>query len=163
MVNYYFGSKQSLVEAVFLERVRPLISTVTEQVRESGDDLRSMVATLVGSLNQSLTQNPWLPPLWVREVLCEGGELRELWTNQIGPMIPAMLAARFVAAQARHALNPDLNPRLLVVSLFALVMLPHAAASVLRGIFPDTDLRNAALTEHTLALLERGMETSDES
>jgi len=49
---------------------------------------------------------------------------------------------------------------LLVVSLFALVMLPHAAASLLSNIFPDSDLRNAALNTHTLALLERGLEAS---
>lgn len=162
LVNYYFGNKQSLVEAVFTERIRPLISSVASRVQDAGDDLHGMVASLVDGLNQNLARHPWLPPLWVREVLCEGGALRELWTQQIGPMIPVMLAARFTKAQARHALNPDLNPQLLVVSLFALIMLPHAAASVLHNVFPDTDLRNAALTEHTLALLERGMEIFDE-
>ncbi|MBF7729652.1 TetR/AcrR family transcriptional regulator [Pseudomonas sp. N040] len=160
LVNYYFGNKQRLVETVFEERLAPLLANVANALHGSEDDPRQLVRRLVCALNATLSQHPWLPPLWVREVLCEGGALRELWATRIGPMIPARLAAYFAAAQARQALNAELNPRLLVVSLFGLVMLPHAAASLLHGIFPDLDNRAAALSEHTLALLERGMETS---
>ena len=160
LVNYYFGNKQRLIETVFEERLQPLLSDIASQLQEHPDDLQQMVSVLVRSLNETLSQQPWLPPLWVREILCEGGALRELWVARIGPMIPARLAQRFAVAQSTQSLNPDLNPRLLVVSLFALVMLPHAAASLLSNIFPDADLRNAALTQHTLALLERGLEAT---
>ena len=37
--------------------------------------------------------------LWVREVLCEGGALRELLLSRIAPLIPQAMAARFAAAQ----------------------------------------------------------------
>lgn len=158
LVNYYFGNKQRLVETVFEERLQPLFSPIAEQLQAHENDLPQMIAALVGTLNETLARQPWLPPLWVREILCEGGALRDLWATRVGPMIPARLARRFAAAQTGHHLNPDLDPRLLVVSLFALVMLPHAAASLLNSIFPDSDLHNAALTKHTLALLERGLE-----
>jgi len=71
-----------------------------------------------------------------------------------------LLARRFAAAQARGALNPDLDPRLLVVSLIGLTMLPHAAAPLWRGIFANPEIGNDALVNHTLALLERGLEVS---
>lgn len=161
LVNYYFGNKQNLVEAVFEERLQPLIAQMVEQLQAASDDTQQVVTIMVSGLNQILIRHPWLPPLWVREILCEGGDLRELWATRIGPTLPAHLAQLFTKAQAARHLNPDLNPLLLVVSLFGLVMLPHAAASLLQGIFPNADLREAALTSHTLALLERGLETHD--
>ena len=160
LVNYHFGNKEQLIDAVFSERLQPILLGIASRLQESAQDSGQLVAGLVRLLNEALTANPWFPPLWVREVLCEGGGLRPLWTQRIGPLIPARLAEHFSQAQARQALNPDLEPRLLVVSLFALVMLPHAAASLLQGIFPDADLRSAALTRHTLALLERGLEAT---
>lgn len=158
LVNYYFGNKQKLVEAVFVERLQPLFSAVAGQLQASDESPLQLVKILVGNLNQLLARHPWLPPLWVREILCEGGLLRELWISRIGPILPARLAEHFSAAQGQHALNPDINPRLLVVSLFGMVMLPHAAASLLKGVFPDVGMDHTALTKHTLALLERGLE-----
>lgn len=160
LVNYYFGNKQKLVEAVFEERLQPLFSAVAGQLQASAEGPLQLVTILVGNLNQLLVRHPWLPPLWVREILCEGGLLRDLWISRIGPILPARLAEHFAAAQSQQALNPDINPRLLVVSLFGMVMLPHAAASLLKGVFPDVGMDHTALTKHTLALLERGLEAS---
>jgi len=160
LVNYYFGNKQKLVEAVFEERLQPLFSAVAEQLQASAEGPLQLVTILVSNLNQLLVRHPWLPPLWVREILCEGGLLRDLWISRIGPILPARLAEHFVAAQDQQALNPDINPHLLVVSLFGMVMLPHAAASLLKGVFPDVGMDHTALTKHTLTLLERGLEAS---
>jgi len=160
LVNYYFGNKQKLVEAVFEERLQPLFSAVAEQLQASAEGPLQLVTILVSNLNQLLVRHPWLPPLWVREILCEGGLLRDLWISRIGPILPARLAEHFVAAQDQQALNPDINPHLLVVSLFGMVMLPHAAASLLKGVFPDVGMDHTALSKHTLALLERGLEAS---
>lgn len=159
LVNYYFGSKQKLVEAVFEERLQPLFSQVAAELQQADDNPLQLVTILVGNLNRILTQNPGLPPLWVREILCEGGQLRELWISRIGPILPARIARLFATAQQNAALNADLDPRLLVISLFGMVMLPHAAASLLNGVFPDVSMDASALTKHTLALLERGLET----
>ncbi|NQD96724.1 TetR/AcrR family transcriptional regulator, partial [Pseudomonas sp. CrR25] len=92
------------------------------------------------------------------EILCEGGLLREQLASRIAPLVPLLLAQRFAAAQARGALNPGLDPRLLVVSLIGLTMLPYAAAPLWRGIFANPQLGDEALIAHTLALLEHGME-----
>jgi AcrR family transcriptional regulator len=159
LVNYYFGSKQKLVEALFEERLQPLFSQVAVELQQAAGNPLQLITIMVSNLNRVLIQNPALPPLWVREILCEGGQLRDLWVRRIGPILPARLAQYFTAAQKQGALNPDLNPGLLVVSLFGMVMLPHAAASLLKGVFPDVGLDEAALTKHTLALLERGLES----
>ena len=69
-----------------------------------------------------------------------------------------MLAQKFAAAQARGALNPGLDPRLLVVSLIGLTLLPYAAAPIWRGVFANPQIGDDALITHTLALLKGGME-----
>jgi len=96
--------------------------------------------------------------LWVREVLCEGGALRGVVLTRFAPLLPVQLARRFAEARSEGHLNPDLDPRLLVVSLLGLVMLPYAAGSLWRGIFASDDLDDEALVNHVLALLERGLE-----
>ncbi|MOA59350.1 hypothetical protein D3C78_1839410 [compost metagenome] len=73
-------------------------------------------------------------------------------------MVPMLLAERFAAAQAGGRLNPDIDPRLLVVSLVGLVMLPYAAGQIWRGIFASPELGDEAMVKHILALLERGLE-----
>jgi AcrR family transcriptional regulator len=158
LINYYFGNKQRLVEAVVDERLLPLIEGVAMRLRQAGDEPRELVGQFVRGMSEMVVSHPWIPPLWVREILCEGGALRDLLTSRVAPLIPLLLAQRFAAAQARGALNPALDPRLLVVSLIGLSMLPYAAAPLWRGIFANPQIGDEALIAHTLALLEHGME-----
>jgi len=70
--------------------------------------------------------HPWLPALWVREVLCEGGALRGVILEKFASQVPQALAAKFAQAQRDGMLNPDLDPRLLVVSMMGLTLFPAA-------------------------------------
>lgn len=158
LVNYYFGNKQRLVQAAVDERLLPLLEELAARLRQAGDEPRELVGQFVRGLSAMVLSHPWIPPLWVREILCEGGLLRDLLASRIAPLIPLLLAQRFAAAQARGALNPALDPRLLVVSLIGLSMLPYAAAPLWRGIFANPQIGDDALIAHTLALLEHGME-----
>ncbi len=101
---------------------------------------------------------PWLPALWVREVVSEGGALRGLLTERIAPGIAVLMSQRFAAAQARGELNPALDPRLLMVSLIGLTLFPAAGAPIWRQIFDAGDLGVDDLRRHALALLDRGLE-----
>jgi AcrR family transcriptional regulator len=158
LVNYYFGNKQRLVQAAVEERLLPLIEGLAARLRQAGDEPRELVGHFVRGMSEMVLSHPWIPPLWVREILCEGGLLREHLSTRIAPLIPLLLAQRFAAAQARGDLNPALDPRLLVVSLIGLSMLPYAAAPLWRGIFANPQIGDEALIAHTLALLEHGME-----
>jgi hypothetical protein len=68
-----------------------------------------------------------------------------------------VLAQRFAAAQRDGGLNPDLDPRLLVVSLVGLTLFPAAGAPIWRQFFEADDLDADALRDHTIALLDRGI------
>ena len=158
LLHYYFGDKAQLQQAVVEERLMPAFAALRAQLRHVGDDVAGLVAGFVRGIGDVVARHPWLPSLWVREVLCEGGELRELLLTRIAPQIPHLLARQFAAAQGRGELNPDLDPRLLVVSLVGLTMFPAAGAPIWRSMFKADDIDAAALRDHTIALLDRGLE-----
>lgn len=157
LLNYYFGSKLALRDAVFEEKLMPAVLSLRTQIAEAGDDIQAVVQRFVRGVFGLVEAYPWLPPLWVREVLCEGGALRELLLSRIGPELPQLLARRFADAQHRGELNPALDPRLLVVSIIGLTLFPAAGAPIWREIF-QADLGLDVLTSHALALLGHGME-----
>jgi len=157
LLHYYFGDKGQLQQAVIDERLMPAIGNVGVALTLAGDDPAGLIASFVRGIGDAVARHPWLPSLWVREVLCEGGALRDLLVDRIGPQIPQRLAQRFAAAQRAGALNPGLDPRLLVVSLVGLTLFPAASAPVWGRIFDTNGIDADALRDHTLALLERGL------
>jgi hypothetical protein len=66
------------------------------------------------------------------------------------------------AAQARGECNPDIDARLLLISLIGLTMFPHAVQGIWRALFDARDIDADLMVRHTLALLERGMEFSND-
>lgn len=157
LLHYYFGDKGQLQQAVIDERLMPAIGNVGVALTSAGDDPAGLIASFVRGIGDAVARHPWLPSLWVREVLCEGGALRDLLVDRIGPQIPQRLAQRFAAAQRAGALNPGLDPRLLVVSLVGLTLFPAASAPVWGRVFDTNGIDADALRDHTLALLERGL------
>lgn len=156
MLHYYFGDKPRLVQALVEERLLPALAPLRVQLERAGDDPRVLIETFVRGIGEVVARHPWLPPLWVREVLCDGGALREVLFAQAVPGVPQLLARRFAAAQADGRLNADLDPRLLVVSLVGLTLFPAAGAPIWRRAFGAEGLGPEAMLRHTLALLDRG-------
>lgn len=160
MLHYYFGDKPRLVQALVEERLLPALAPLRVQLERAGDDPRVLIETFVRGIGEVVARHPWLPPLWVREVLCDGGALREVLFAQAIPGVPQLLARRFAAAQADGRLNADLDPRLLVVSLVGLTLFPAAGAPIWRRAFGAEGLGPEAMLRHTLALLDRGAGTA---
>lgn len=158
MLNYYFGDKTQLQAAIVEEKLMPALAELRQPLERAGDDVAELIAGFVTGVGRIAVAHPWLPPLWVREVLCEGGALRDVLFDRVGPQLPLMMAQRFAAAQARGKINADLDPRLLMVSLVGLTLFPIAGAPVWRRLFAADDLDFDALRRHTLALLDRGVE-----
>src|SRR3546814_18239669 len=78
LLHYYFGDKAQLVDALVEERMLPAFAAVRGRVAAAGDDIADTVAAFVCGLTEVMKAHPWWPQLWVREVLCEGGALRDL-------------------------------------------------------------------------------------
>lgn len=159
LLHYYFGDKDQLRQAVVEDRVLPAVALLREHVMRNGDDVAGMAVGFIDGVGAVVARHPWLPALWVREVLCEGGALRAVMLERVGPQLPQMLAQRFQRAQQEGGLNPDLDPRLMVVTLVGLTLFPLASAPIWRRLFQADALEFADLRAHVLALLDRGLET----
>jgi TetR/AcrR family transcriptional regulator len=157
LVNYYFGSKEQLLDAFIAERVAPAVQVLRESLLEAGDDPRALLGAFVRGIHGVVERFPWWPAIWVREVLNEKGALRDVLHKIIAPQVTQLLARTLVDAQKRGAISADLDPRLLVVSLVGLTMFPLAAEHIWRRIFPAGDIDRAVLLRHTLALLDHGL------
>ena len=157
LVNYYFGSKQQLVDAFVAERVTNVVQILRDNLLAAGDDPRALIAAFVHGIHDAVARFPWLPSLWVREVLNEKGVLRDVLPKIIAPQVTHLLARMLVDAQKRGAIGPDLDPRLLIVSLVGLTMFPLAAEHLWRRIFAADDVDRDMLLRHTLALLDHGL------
>jgi len=157
LVNYYFGSKEQLLDAFIAERVSPAVRVLRESLLAAGDDPRAVLGAFVRGIHDVVERFPWWPSLWVREVLNENGALRDTLHNVIAPQVTQLLARTAVDAQKRGAISADLDPRLLAVSLVGLTMFPLAAEPIWRRIFPAADLDRGVLLRHTLALLDHGL------
>ena len=158
LLHYYFGDKNQLVDALVAERLLPVLAEMREVVEGAGDDVAALIAGFVRKMTEMVQRHPWWPALWVREVLCEGGVLRELVVSRAGPQVPQLLAGRFAEAQRQGRLNQDLDPRLLVVSLVGLTLFPAAGAPIWRGIFNASDIDAANIRDHAIALLDHGLQ-----
>lgn len=157
LVHYYFGTRDKLLDALMDERIAPLVGGLALRLAEVGPDPAGLVRAFVATIIRVLSENPWLPPLWVREVLSEGGALRERLLTRIAPQIAPQLARRFAEAKRRGLLNPGLDPRLTVVSLIGLTIFPLAAQTIWRRLLDADDIDTDALIAHTLALLDGGL------
>jgi TetR/AcrR family transcriptional regulator len=158
LMHYYFGNRESLLDALVVERLRPAVADVARQMASAGDDLGEIVRCFVRAMIGAVASRPWFPPLWVREVLSEGGMLRERIVDGAGLAMVLPLRDRFVAAQAKGMLNRDLNPDLLVVTLISLTLFPFASQSIWRARLGATEVSAETIANHALALLERGLE-----
>jgi AcrR family transcriptional regulator len=157
LVNYYFGSKEQLVDAFIAERVTPVAMSLRQGLLAAGPDPRALMAAFVRGMHDVVARYPWWPALWVREVLNEKGALRDVLRKQIAPQVAQLLAGALADAQKRGELAADLVPRLTVVSLKGLSMMPLAAEHIWRRVFNADDIDRDVLLHHTLALLEHGL------
>lgn len=158
LLHYYFGGRDQLQRAVIEERVLPLLRGIQQQLQGAGEGMDDFIIAFTDALDDAIAEHPWWPALWVREVLCEGGALREVLIEQVGQAFATTLTERFARAQRDGRLNPALDPRLLLVSLIGLTLFPAAGAPVWRQMLGADDVTRRDLQQHTRALLLRGLE-----
>lgn len=157
LVNYYFGSKERLLDTFVAERMLPVVASLRDNVLAAGSEPRALLKAFVKGIYAVVDRHPWWPALWVKEVLNDRGALRDVLQNQIAPQVAQVLATMLGAAQQRGEVSDDLDPRLIVVSVMGLTMFPLAAEPIWRRVFATEDLDRAALLRHTLAVLDHGL------
>jgi len=157
MVHYYFGGARPLLDRVIAERLMPVFGAVREAIlgTESADPLE-LATRFVDAVFAVVERHPWWPALWVREVLSEGGALRDLLVARVAPDLARRIVQRFAYAQREGLMNPGLDPRLVMVTLIGLTLFPAAGAPIWQRIFGEGRLTMDDVRRHALALLAAG-------
>lgn len=159
MVHYYFKTKDQLLDAVVEEKlIGEFIAFVVGALDAAEPDPRVLTERLVRRIVEASDSMPWLPPLWIREVISEGGALRQKLIRRINLEHPERFKAGIAAAQKRGQVNPELNPQLLFMSIIALTMVPLSMVRSWDRIPLIGKITKADLTRHVLALLRHGLD-----
>ena len=158
MVHYYFKTKDQLLDAVVAEKlVGEFIAFVADAIERDASDPLAQAERLVWRIVEASDAMPWLPPLWVREVISEGGALREKLIRRVDLGKPERFKAGLAAAQRAGRVNPGIHPQLTFMSIMALTMLPLSMAKDWDRIPLIGRVSKQDLGRHVVALLKHGL------
>jgi len=156
MLHYYFKDRNQLLDAVVDERLVRVVSKVWDPV-QPGADAADTVRDIVARLLDGIEEMPWIPSTWMREVLNEGGLLREKMLRRLPFGKIRMVAAAIAQGQSQHGYNADLDPVLFIFSMLGLVMLHMATLSFWAEIFRRRRPNKVAVQRHITGLLLNGL------
>lgn len=162
MVHYHFDDRDQLIDAVVDERFVPFIHAVWSPV---GPGLKpsELINGLVQRLLEQIERAPWVPSTWMREILNEGGLLRERIFRRL-PFDRIRIVGQAIArGQAAGNINRELDPLLFVFSALGLVMLHMATLGVWAGAFHRSGPSTKAMQRHITGLLLHGLSPDSES
>ncbi|WP_454762812.1 TetR/AcrR family transcriptional regulator [Cupriavidus campinensis] len=160
LVHYYFREREQLVDAVFEERLLPLVEQVYGGVPApagNAPDITALIQGLAGRLIRMAAATPWFPGLWIREIVDIDGQLRERMVQRVAVQRATLVSAPLAAAQARGQLNPGLEPALMMVSLIGLTLLPLATTHIWHRLPGASAIDTETLVRHVTALLAHGL------
>lgn len=158
MMHYYFNNRDQLLDVLVEERILPIMQSILAADLLTLDTPQAFLPAMAARIIERISDAPWLPSLWVREILSDGGLLRQrLVVHFGGPILhkPALLLLR--RWQAEGKLPDDLHPGLLLVSVIGLTIFPLAAANIWRHIPGMDTVTNQTLQQHAAALLLHGI------
>lgn len=168
MVHYYFTNREKLLDAVVDERIARSIAFVWSGIDDIGGsngdgdggerDAHVLVQELVTRLFDMTARMTWLPPLWLREIVNEGGLLRERMLERLPVEQLQRFATRIGEAQRKGLVNPELEAPLLFISILGLVMLPLATARTWQNTRGLPTIERDALHRHVNALLSAALQ-----
>jgi len=155
MMHYYFKSRDHLLDVLISERLEPIRERMIAALSGTDDPVEQLVG-LARQMVQIGVEHSWYAPLWMREVLSEGGELRVRLEQRHGRGPQEAFIERLRRAQGEGTLNAGLEPELIVLSLMGLTLLPLAKLGARQ--FPHSpQIASETIAQHAVALLLGGV------
>lgn len=130
MISYYFGGKQGLYEAMLASVFDELLARVRELAAQPAQSTAPL-AGFVRMYAATLSAQPWLPALLLREVITGDPGVRARFVERFAQRGAVLLPGLVSAEIASGALRKDLDPVLTVLSLVGASVFPFLAYPVL--------------------------------
>ena len=156
MIRYYFGGKPGLYREMLQGVLHPTRATLDAM---SSASLPVELPDVLAKITRAWAANPWIAGFVVREVLAPDGPMRAMFLREFPERLAPALERIVQADIERGRLRPDLDARLLVLSVVSLAIFPFLAyplASRVFGVRNDEEFV-ARFLRHTIELLRRGV------
>ncbi len=157
MVHYHFRNRERLLDAVVDERLARFVIRVFGGVAPGQSSLGALIETIVRRVYDAAEYMPWMPPIWIREVVAEGGMLRERMFRHFPANAIALLVETIAHEQRQHRVPAGIEPRLAFLTIAGVAMLPLATRRLWSRIPGMAELTNAQLLRHALTVLAAGL------
>ncbi|HEY1611164.1 MAG TPA: TetR/AcrR family transcriptional regulator [Paraburkholderia sp.] len=157
MVHYYFKTRDQLIDVLIDERFVPLRDTLGGVFEAYPDDPVAALTELALRFVKLGDEHPWFPPLWVREVISEGGLLRQRMHERFGHAQQLATLQNIERWQKEGKLNPALEPSLVFVSLLGLTVLPLATSQMWRAEPSRRRIGAKEIAHHAVAMITQGI------
>jgi AcrR family transcriptional regulator len=159
MISYYFRDKAGLQDAVLDDVVGRLVARV-ERLASAAPDASDPFAQLIGLYIATLAEEPWLPSYVVREVIGGSRAARARFAKRFPARLAPLVLPLVQREAARGRLRPDLEPRLVLLSLLGMCLFPFLAQPLVGELLGyEIEPRFVArLADHTTRLFREGVQ-----
>ncbi len=153
LVHYYFRPRERLLDAVVDERLSRFVMHATRALPGPSAPVVELVGALIDGVFDAAQRMPWMPPIWIREVVSGGGLLRERMIRHLPVDVIAPLVDRLIAGKRRGEVPADIEPRFLFLSIAGATMFPLATRALWPKVPGGAALSAAKLRRHAHAML----------
>jgi AcrR family transcriptional regulator len=157
MIHYHFRSRDRLLDAVVDERLARFTASVFGPPMPAEAGAAALIEAIVRRAYAAADEMPWMPPIWIREVVSEGGTLRDRMLRHFPRQAITALIETLAREQRQRRIPADIEPRLVFLTIAGVAMLPLATRRLWSRIPGMADLTNAELLRHALAVLKTGL------
>ncbi|MEM5369801.1 TetR/AcrR family transcriptional regulator [Paraburkholderia azotifigens] len=157
MMHYYFKTRDQLLDVLIDERFLPLRARLGGSFQANPDDPVAAIALLAERFVEVAADYPWFPSLWIREVISEGGLLKQRMHERFGDTNQKSGIACIEKWQKDGKINAELEPSLVFLSVIGLTILPLATSSMWRNDPARRKLTADDIARHAVALLTHGV------
>jgi len=157
MMHYYFKTRDQLLDVLIDERFLPLRAKLSGSFQTNSDDPIAGITLLAQRFVEVAGDYPWFPSLWIREVISEGGLLKQRMHERFGNANQKSGIEFIEKWQKEGKLNRELEPSLVFLSVIGLTILPLATSSMWRNDPARRKLTADDIARHAVALLTHGV------
>lgn len=157
MLHYYFKTRDQLLDVLIDERIQPRRIEIGKSFDLHAGDPVMVISQLAENMMKTATDYPWFPALWMREILSDNGLLRQRIQQRYGTLHMQTALDCITHWQAEGKINPDIEPALLFISIFSLIITPLIATKSWQNDPLRPKLGSADIARHAIALLSHGV------